>query len=482
MDKQTRAECCTDVPSESGCRNNYFDGKRLSTDSFRVEQRYFLDRRRLLNRAIFGWGVVYGFAVTASAGKLQIGPGLALDPCGRELLGTATKLELEDLAVLDEKGTRLDRKNRAIFDSGDADGGTRRVCWLLSAHYAEQSSGPVTVEDNCNCSHKEYERVCETVRYSLRRIPCGDCCRGDECEIDCGCATGPCCDDDRERKRRDPDRRPKRGGCRCICDYLTNLDPTPGDCGLCEIDDPCGRVRADLRNGVPLACVTITEDERGCPELGEIDPCGPRRLVKRNDLLFDLIQGCDLTRISEIGWKDWHRREEPVPFDDFSQAFGEPGKDEYEVITRDFWVRFSRPVRLDTVRPDCFVMRAMTFEREGGWWMALRVPIVRVETAADAGDPPDHVSKATIVVDRHWLKDAVRSGRTLFVGNETRIEIEIRGDFIVDCNGQTVDANAVGLIPPPTGNGSPGGTFISTFRVAATHSYATSERGKGVSS
>jgi hypothetical protein len=479
MDKQTRAECCTDVPSEAGCRNNYFDGKRLTTDSFRVEQRYFLDRRRLLNRALFGWGVVYGFPVTVTSGKLKIGPGLALDPCGRELLATGTKLALDDLAVLDEKWTPLQRERRF---SDHAPG--ERFCWLLSAHYAEQSTGPVTVEDNCNCSHKEFERVCETVRYSLRRIPCGDCCRDDECEIDCGCATGPCCDD-REFERRDRDRRPRRGGCRCICDYLTKLDPNPDDCGLCEIDDPCGRVGADLRNGVPLACITITEDERGCPELGEVDPCGPRRLVKRNDLLFDLIQGCDLTRISEIGWKDWHRREEPVPFDDFSAALGEEGHREHEYVTNLFWVRFSRPVRKETVRPDCFAITVMSGEREGGWWQVLRVPIVRVETEATESDPDEHITKATIVVDGAWVEDGVRGRRSLFMGSEAWVEIEVRGDFIVDCNGQTVDANAVGLIPAPTGNGTPGDTFISAFRVAAARdaylAQAAEDR-KGVSS
>ena len=48
---------------------------------------------------------------------------------------------------------------------------------------------------------------------------------------------------------------------------------------------------------------------------------------------------------------------------------------------------------------------------------------------------------------------------------DTWVEIEVRGDFIVDCNGQPVDANAVGRRSAPTGNGTPGGTFLSTFRV-----------------
>src|SRR5207248_2404226 len=96
--RSTKPECCTDTKCETGLRNYYFDGKRLTTDSFRVEQRYALERRWLLNRAIHGWGVVYGYAVSAGpasqshknavAQALKIGPGLALDKCGRELLQT----------------------------------------------------------------------------------------------------------------------------------------------------------------------------------------------------------------------------------------------------------------------------------------------------------------------------------------------------------------------------------------------------------
>src|ERR1051326_8907633 len=87
-----KAECCTDLKCETGLRNKYFQGKRLTADSFRVEQDYLIERRHLVNRAIHGWGVVYGYGVdvhTPEAGSddvpsdsLDIGPGLALDECG----------------------------------------------------------------------------------------------------------------------------------------------------------------------------------------------------------------------------------------------------------------------------------------------------------------------------------------------------------------------------------------------------------------
>src|SRR6185295_14849040 len=158
MDKLTKAGCCTDHESESGCRNNYFDGKRLTTDSFRVEQRYLLDRRHLLNRAVLGWGVVYGFRIEGESGRLTIGPGLALDECGRELVQAGERqVSLDDLIAIDEKGTKADRE-RMVWGTGSSE---ERTCWLLSAHYAEKLTGPQKGEDSCKCEHEESERTCE---------------------------------------------------------------------------------------------------------------------------------------------------------------------------------------------------------------------------------------------------------------------------------------------------------------------------------
>jgi hypothetical protein len=65
------------------------------------------------------------------------------------------------------------------------------------------------------------------------------------------------------------------------------------------------------------------------------------------------------------------------------------------------------------------------------------------------------------------VDDAIESRKTIFNHDTSAVEIEVRGDFIVDCNGQTIDANAIGLSPAPTGNGTPGGTFFSSFHVQA---------------
>ncbi|WP_044549309.1 hypothetical protein [Mesorhizobium japonicum] len=516
--------CCDDADQCCG-RNNYFVGKKLTSDSFRLEQRYMNERRRLLNRAVTGWGVVYGFPIQTvgkdvcasevELGHLKIGEGLGLDKFGRELFQSkSTTLALDNLLVLDggklvrADGNDLNARILKLAPSVDA-------CWLLSIHYAEQRLGPVTLRDSCSCERTEWDRICETVVYSLRRVACEECCVHQECALDCGCSTNwPCCNDrdapskefvakrdaldaDRNRLKQqvgddggelqkvefEYDRRMKelveeelrkagnehtRGGCRCLCEHLTDL-AIAGECPkLCEVDD-C--TKADLFHGLGLACLKLEQDNCGKWRIASIyDACGPRRLVKRNDLLFDLINGCDLTRISRVGWWPWHRRPKAIDFDSFALAFGYDGTGEIgdECVTRDFWVEFSRPVRAETLAADCFVMTVITGETEGGWWETFRVPIVGIDTqlvppAPD--DPPGYVRSARIVVAGGWLDDAVYGRHSMFVAGQTRVEIEVRGDFIEDCNAQTVDANARGRSPFPTGNGVPGDSYLSTFLV-----------------
>jgi hypothetical protein len=67
-------------------RNHYFHGKTLSARDLAAEQRYFNEKRWLLNRMITGWGIVCGLNVGLEDGCLVVTPGLALDCCGHEIL------------------------------------------------------------------------------------------------------------------------------------------------------------------------------------------------------------------------------------------------------------------------------------------------------------------------------------------------------------------------------------------------------------
>ncbi len=495
-----KGECCTESKCESGLRNNYFEGKRLTADSFRVEQTYMQGRRHLLNRAIHGWGVVYGYELSESQSKrsetneLKIGPGLALDRCGRELLERGTSIQFKDVILVDEDYKRIDLddllKSIGVMPGFSWDAPPRALiealkqkCGVLSVHYAERDTSHMRIEDRCRCERDEWDHLCETVYYSIQLIDCDACCEPVDCELQCECGTGKCCEEPDEGDIG-PDPVPaarqwhQRGGCECLCHHLTTL-PVGGECdSLCEIEGPCGNVRVDSQNGVRLACVGLGIDKCGLAFGPVRDACGPRRLIKRNDLLYDLIRGCDLTHIKNYGWKAWHRYPDPIPFTDFADAFAQvtPGSHEAEYETRDFWVEFSRPVRRDTVK-DCFVMNIVTVEGDDWWWETSRVPITGIVTANT-----DLIDRATIKVEGTWLESTIRGNSSRLQTWTARVEIEIRGDFIVDCNGQTIDANAHGLSKGPTGNGTPGGTFLSTFLVEPQDSpgYQISNRSKGV--
>jgi hypothetical protein len=66
-------------------RLNYFNGRILSADDFKLEQSYFIDKQRLHNRYLHGWGIVSGLDVSIKAGKVHVEPGVAIDCAGNEI-------------------------------------------------------------------------------------------------------------------------------------------------------------------------------------------------------------------------------------------------------------------------------------------------------------------------------------------------------------------------------------------------------------
>lgn len=457
-DQDIQLECDSD-DCASGRMNRYYAGKRMRPASFEIEQTYLVERRRLLNRAIHGWGVVYGFGLRYQAAPdgahdqeagadrprqatLRIGEGLALDRAGRELVQVgARRIAARDVYM---PKNDLEWLRAGLDATGD-----EQDCWLLSVHYAERLERPVRVKDDCSCDRAEWDYLCETVHYSVRLVDASRCHASHRCELRCRCTEDDACGSD-----PDPT---GRGSHQCMSRYVTRLNPIPEHVNMSE---PCDQLSFDLANGIALARVDLRW-HCGAPEFTALlDDWGPRRLVKRNDLLFDLIRGCDLTRISDISWRDWHRRTDAVEWADFA-AYFDTAKE------KGFTVTFSNPVQRATVLPDCFVMNVITAE-PSGWGIAHRVPIVDLQLA-DAGphDPPDSTRSATLIFKGEWLAGELDDQRhhSLFSNGSSRVEIEVRTGFILDVWGQAVDGSPIGAQPAPTGSGSPGGRYLSIFRV-----------------
>ena len=89
-------------------RNRYFYGKLLSVEDFETEQKYFNDKRRTINRFLFGSGVVCGLGVVeVDDESISVERGLALDFAGREI-------------VLDEPAIRRVAELEGYGEDGDA--------------------------------------------------------------------------------------------------------------------------------------------------------------------------------------------------------------------------------------------------------------------------------------------------------------------------------------------------------------------------
>jgi hypothetical protein len=67
-------------------RNQFFYGKRMDVQHFRMEQEYGRLKQAMINRLTLGTGVVCGLRVGLDGGCLTIDPGVAIDGLGREIV------------------------------------------------------------------------------------------------------------------------------------------------------------------------------------------------------------------------------------------------------------------------------------------------------------------------------------------------------------------------------------------------------------
>ena len=452
-------ECAS--KEHAGRRNRFFRGKRMKAGEFQLEQEYGILRRRLLTRAIAGWGIVQGLRIDGphaepksdkppAAAELKVTRGLGIDRRGREAVVAAPiALGVKNTFVLADGASGCQLQTIETIEPGG---------YVLAIHYAERPFGEVPPPDDCGCEEPQKAFLCETVVFSLRKMCDERCeCGEPECRA-CGCACSQCAEEGRLR------------GIACLCQWSEDLPE--------DDEGPCCKWNGYVlhpADRIDLACVRIESVGDKCnPTLSGwvIDEGSPRRFVKTNDALYDLIRGCDLTRIDSLSWGRWHRLPDPVGFDDFLEMLtGDQG--DQDVVTK-LAVTFSGPVRSHTLTADCFEFTFDVTDEDTGWLQRRVVPITRV-VADDpaAGDPDGTTRKGTICVDYGWYQE-ITSRANKFTREGGTASIEVYGDFILDCNGQAVDANARGFAlydrgdgseVAPSGNGTPGGTLLSVFRI-----------------
>jgi len=67
-------------------RARFFRGKVLKPEDLELQQQYFREKLKRHNRSLHGFGILSGLRVSVNAGQIVVGPGLALDCEGNELV------------------------------------------------------------------------------------------------------------------------------------------------------------------------------------------------------------------------------------------------------------------------------------------------------------------------------------------------------------------------------------------------------------
>ena len=502
---RTATDC---TPCSPGIRNRYFRGKLLTVADYEAEQRYAIQRRRLINRQMLGWGVVSGFAVTPAEGEIGgrdivIGEGVAFDRRGRELVACAP-VELSEpgdviwltkgccgfergeppkepvrtvpprtdaAAAPPAEAPEAPAKEAPAPANGDkpADDGTH---YLLCAHYAERRIDRVVLKEGCGDPVCEANHICETVVYSLTAM--ADCPPGLASCPGAGWAPGPD-GADLHKWERPAEGEPvlaalgDRGPHGRLVGW--SIDRSEGGAACCEPALAPGRdgFAFDPDAGVPLACVTIAY-RCGDPYVAAVtDSIAPRRLTRPNDVLFDLIRGCDLTRIKDVGWRAFLAAPgDRVSFEDYAAMFvgGRAGTRTPPPVDTRFWVLFSGPVQAASLSPHVIAITLLHWDSDDAVRLVRRMPVSGIKVAPTLpGDPPGSTRAfVPIVHGNYWLEEIYSSTSAYDEREGTIVEIGVRGGLIVDASGQLVAAGGGFLETRP---GWPGGDFISAFTVTA---------------
>lgn len=172
--------CVPDALPGGLSRTRFFDGMFLTQADLEREQRYWMTKRRLTNRAL-GTGVVWGLRMQwdERTRRFRLGPGYGLDCCGNDLI-LECPLEVTERTLVDVSDPRI----KAILSGQASAGGRcpepaseegpRKACIVLQ--YVELPEEPRPMHrDACATEAEacEFSSVRETTRLLLVPPPPG---------------------------------------------------------------------------------------------------------------------------------------------------------------------------------------------------------------------------------------------------------------------------------------------------------------------
>ncbi len=463
-------------PCSTAVRNRWFRGKMVTAADYELEQRYMIRRRRMINQSAFGFGIVSGFEVEVEGeGEgVAVSEGVAFDRYGRELFACKrVALKKPDDVLWLEPGKCGLSVGKPPSEPGE---------YVLSAHYAERDVNGVRIGNDCGDDDCVPNHVCETVVYSLRHVCTGNVpLRVAECKAqDPKGNAKPDAVEYRPWVANPYDDRGLGNLCRCNHKY---------EDGRCCCDPCCvpelarwKGLRLEFNAGIPLAIIAVKHDDCGHAVLDEVT---------------QIIHACQLTRIQDLGWRNWHERPDLViSFESFARMFVAPLNSQAQQMQNDdvvqsaqrrrrdrqaitsekpasrppvatkFWVCFSAPVQIRSITRDVVSMTLIQRDNNEEVGEVLDVPIAGICCGKRLANDPDGTTRGFyfFVHHRFWRGEIDPESASGFE-TETQVQLRIDGNAIVDWKGRSIDGDSSGR-RLPTGNRSCGGTCLSSWRVA----------------
>jgi hypothetical protein len=399
-------------------RNKYFYGKLMDAFHFTLEQKYVNRKRWLLNQLALGRGVLCGLQVapTTDGKQVVVGPGVAIDNLGREIIVPASSQSVDPRQPTDFCGR----------PSGDRITGAEIVHICLAYHECEAEPVSVLVgecETRAGCANS---LIRERYRIIVRK--------GTPTEINPTCGF------------QDPFALPQAG------------EPSPLYSQLVgRISQRCAEPQGDPC--VVLAQINLPEADAEITD-GMIDLTF-RPVVYSNELLFELLmclaqqaQGSgatptpnsELTTITDLSWNH---------DDDF--AF-------HTFMDNGLTVTFSDTVTASAQRSDAWFI------------VTVEYPVRGMEEAQPPALLPSTVFVQRVLAENIEVNDnkALFQPSAAFKDAFDTVVRAIEGDLrplcrvVLKCNaltganGRAVDGNFLrGVLP--SGDGIPGGDFESWF-------------------
>lgn len=163
-------------------RPRYFCGQLLTEEDLYAEQRYQMEKNRLYNRYLHGWGVVCGLRVTchrkcSSKGNVLIEKGYALDSCGNDII-VPEDIELNVMELIKEcepKTAEEECLPTGTTKPDTCEGQEKEYCLVIN--YKEEEARPVTAlkrdDEGCSVKRCEPSRIRETYTFEVSR--CKEC-------------------------------------------------------------------------------------------------------------------------------------------------------------------------------------------------------------------------------------------------------------------------------------------------------------------